>query len=49
MRIFYVLILLVVSIIEIGPVPISPIILMWIILFRPSWFYDLVQKIYGKN
>ncbi len=49
MRIFYVLILLLISIIEIGPVPISHLILIWIVLFRPSWFYGLVQKIYDKN
>ncbi|MEY3788008.1 MAG: hypothetical protein RIQ94_1734 [Pseudomonadota bacterium] len=49
MRFFCVLFLLIISIIEIGPVPISPLFFIWIVLFRPEWFYELVQKIYRKN
>lgn len=48
MRIICLLILIVVTILEIGPVPISGLLLIWVVLFRPQWFYDLVQKIYGK-
>ena len=44
MRILCVLILIVITILEIGPVPISGLLLMWVVLFRPQWFYDLVQK-----
>jgi len=49
MRIIYLLILVVITILEIGPVPIFGLLLMWVVLFRPQWFYDLVQKIYGKQ
>jgi hypothetical protein len=49
MRILCVLLLIVITILEIGPVPISGILLMWVVLFRPQWFYDLVQKIYRKQ
>jgi hypothetical protein len=49
MRIFYFLVLVVISIIEVGPIPITPIVLIWVVLFRPAWFYELVLKIYDKN
>jgi hypothetical protein len=49
MRILSFLVLVVTSIVEIGPVPITPIVLIWIVLFRPVWFYEWVQKIYNKN
>jgi hypothetical protein len=49
MRILCFFILLIITIIEIGPVPITGLLLMWVILFRPVWFYNLVQKIYGKQ
>ena len=49
MRPLCILVLLFISIIEIGPVPISPIFLIWVVLFRPAWFYNLVLKIFDKN
>ena len=49
MRLLCILILLVITIIEIGPVPISGLLLIWVVLFRPIWFYELVLKIYGKK
>lgn len=49
MRILCLLLLVVITILEIGPFPISGLILMWVVLFRPKWFYDLVQKIYAKK
>jgi len=49
MRILCLLILLFVTILEIGPVPISGLLLIWVVLFRPTWFYELVLKIYGKK
>lgn len=48
MRVLCLFILMVITVLEIGPVPISGILLIWVVLFRPGWFYDLVQKIYGK-
>ena len=49
MRIVCVLGLIVVSIIEIGPVPITPILLIWVVIFRPAWFYQFVLRVYGKK
>lgn len=49
MRIFCFLILATVTIIEIGPIPITGLLLMWVVLFRPLWFYELVLRIYGKK
>jgi hypothetical protein len=48
MRFLIVLILLIVTLLEIGPIPISGLILIWVVLFRPPWFYQLVCKIYNK-
>ncbi len=49
MRIFCFLILAVITILEIGPIPITPLVLLWVVVFRPLWFYELVLKIYGKK
>ncbi len=49
MRILCILALAIFSILEIGPIPITPIFLIYVVLFRPVWFYELVLKIYGKN
>lgn len=49
MRILCILALMVISIVEIGPIPITPIVLIYVVLFRPAWFYELVHKIYGKG
>jgi len=48
MRTLCLLVLILISIVEIGPIPITPIVLIWIVVFRPIWFYELVVKIYGK-
>lgn len=48
MRIFCFLILVVITILEVGPIPITGLLLMWVVLFRPLWFYELVLKIYDK-
>ena len=49
MRFICFIILAVTTILEIGPIPIIGILLMWVVLFRPLWFYELVLKIYDKN
>ena len=49
MRIFCLFVLLLITILEIGPMPITGLLLMWVVVFRPAWFYNLVQKIYGKH
>jgi hypothetical protein len=49
MRILCILVLSAISILEISPIPITPILLIYVVLFRPPWFYELVIKIYDKN
>jgi len=49
MRILSFIVLVILSFIEIGPVPISPVVLIWVVLFRPVWFYEWVHRIYNKN
>lgn len=49
MRLLSALVLAIIAFIEIGPVPITPIVLIWVVLFRPVWFYEWVLKIYNKN
>jgi hypothetical protein len=36
-------------IIDIAPIPITPVIAFGIILGRPLWFYRLVSRIYGQG
>jgi len=46
MRFLLVVFLAVIAVVEIGPVPITPLVLLWVVLFRPKWFYELVLKLY---
>jgi hypothetical protein len=49
MRILCLWALIVISIVEIGPIPITPLLLIYVVLFRPLWFYDLVVRIYDRD
>ena len=49
MRILCFLAFVIISILEISPIPITPILLIWAVLFRPVWFYELMLKIYAKT
>ncbi len=48
MRILCLLALIIIVILEIGPIPITGLLLMWVVLFRPIWFYNLVMAIYDN-
>ena len=43
---FYLLLLMVLDIL---PIPVLGLLLVWVIITRPVWFYDMVQKIYDKH
>jgi len=43
------LILLVLSIIDIGPVPVLGFALLSIVLYRPLWFKQAVDRLYAKK
>lgn len=43
------LFLLCLFVIDIAPVPVTPVIAFCIILGRPLWFYQLVEKIYSDR
>lgn len=49
MRILCIIALTILSIVEVGPVPVTPILLLYVVLFRPAWFYDMVAGIYDKD
>lgn len=49
MRWLALLCLIIMTLLEIGPVPISGLLLIYVVLFRPQWFYNLVQDIYKKH
>lgn len=46
MRFLCFLMLFLLTILEVGPILITGIVLMWVVLFRPAWFYGLVQTVY---
>lgn len=48
MRFLSILILLLITVLEIGPVPITGIVLLGVVVFRPAWFLAWVLKIYDK-
>ncbi|MDT4292238.1 hypothetical protein RO575_21955 [Methylomonas sp. MO1] len=39
--------ILLLTIVEIGPVPLMGLTLLYIVAFRPRWFKDLVDRIYS--
>lgn len=41
--------LIALSILEIGPVPIMGAIGVYVVIFRPQWFKNLVDDIYRKR
>lgn len=41
--------LLLLMLIDIGPVPVTALIGLFIILFRPAWFKDLIDQIYSAE
>jgi hypothetical protein len=47
-RIKCVLVLLVLMVIEISPIPIFAVIGLFIVLFRPRWFMELVDALYER-
>jgi len=44
----YLLALILLIILDILPIPILGILLVWVVIFRPAWFYEAVLKIYDK-
>lgn len=48
-RLKYALLMIILAIIEIGPVPIAAIIGLFIVIFLPRWFKDAVDKMYASD
>ncbi|WP_175463766.1 MULTISPECIES: hypothetical protein [Methylomonas] len=36
----------VLTVLEIGPIPLFGLLLIWVIVFRPRWFKALLDRIY---
>lgn len=47
-RIKIILAMLLLTIIEIGPFPITALIGLYVALFRPRWFINLVDDLYNR-
>lgn len=41
--------LVLLTVVKVGPFSIIGILLLWVVLFRPTWFYELVLKIYSNK
>jgi hypothetical protein len=46
-RLKWFVIILLLTIVEIGPVPLMGMTLLYILAFRPRWFKDLIGRIYS--
>jgi len=47
-RIRCILALIFLMLLDIGPIPITATIGLFVVFFRPRWFSDLVNALYGK-
>lgn len=47
-RIRAVVIVLLLMILDIGPIPLTAMICLYVIIARPRWFRDFVNTIYGE-
>lgn len=41
--------LLILFIIDIAPVPVTPVIAFFVILGKPEWFYRMVKNVYAES
>ncbi|WP_031431718.1 hypothetical protein [Methylomicrobium agile] len=48
-RIKWIMVLLVTMVLDISPVPVIGLILLYILLFRPLWFKNAVLEIYDRS
>lgn len=49
MRVLILFILVLVTLVEVGPIPILGLFLIWVVLSRPLWFYQLICQLYNKK
>lgn len=40
-------VLVVLALLEIGPIPIAPFFGMYLVLWRPPWFKDMMDRLYA--
>jgi hypothetical protein len=48
-RIKVLIALILLTILGLGPIPLTSVIGIYIVVSRPAWFKDLVLKIYGES
>ncbi|WP_197491435.1 hypothetical protein [Methylomonas methanica] len=46
-RLKWFVIILLLTIVEIGPIPLMGLTMLYIVAFRPRWFKELVDRIYS--
>ncbi|MGR8933976.1 MAG: hypothetical protein ACU837_06240 [Gammaproteobacteria bacterium] len=42
-------VLLLLMLIDIGPIPVTAVIALLVLMFRPRWFKELVDRIYSNS
>lgn len=42
-------VLVLLALLEIGPIPIAPFFGMYLVLWRPPWFLRLINRLYGRG
>jgi hypothetical protein len=47
-RVKTILVLLLFAVIGLGPIPVTSTVGLLIVIFRPRWFKDLVERIYAE-
>jgi hypothetical protein len=48
-RVKWLLVLAVLTVLDLGPFPIVSMFGIYLVLFRPGWFWEDVKEIYGKS
>ncbi|SJM90773.1 conserved hypothetical protein [Crenothrix polyspora] len=42
-------VLIIFTVLGLGPVPITSVVGLFVVIFRPQWFKNLVDRIYGDK
>lgn len=48
-RIKWLLVLVALTVLDLGPFPVVSLFGIYLVLFRPRWFWEDVKEIYGKS
>jgi len=46
-RLKWLIVLLIMMIVEVGPIPFSALIFLYVFVFRPAWFKAFIDRLYS--